>query len=172
MSARAATFSASSPSMPAPSRQRSGTARTSSSHIYRSEVGRMTLTSTQALPQLMWSPEAILQEIADTKILRKNWNGYGAQAPSERSRALAKRIVVCLAKRTSLRPLRVVPSAMGGLGILFSNRGRLADFEVLNDGVVVVGLQARGEPADAWSTATDDPDIVSSAERIASFLFR
>ena len=133
---------------------------------------RMKPTSTQGAMGFVWDPTTALQEVDRTKTLRENWDGYGARVPSEDARVLARGIVLRLAQRSSLKPLRVVPSVGGGLGILFAKKGRLADIEVLNSGVVVVGLQARGEPADAWTTDPDERGLVATAERIATFLSR
>ena len=94
-----------------------------------------------------------------------------SEAPSDlafdNARALLHRL-----KIDGLKPSRVVPSVEGGIGIVFSDRARYADFECLNTGEVSAVLSDRKGKVEAFEVATDFEGYKHAIKNIREFLSR
>ena len=109
--------------------------------------------------------------------LLPDWNGYGAAPPSEESLIISSRIFE-EALETDLIPVKMVPSAEGGVALIFRGghvdqreeavvvRPKYADIEIGNDGSIVASTVNR--------ETKEDPEIWSiwdsSFRRIKDFL--
>lgn len=105
----------------------------------------------------------------ELKNLEANWDSYGAPPPNARSLFEAQRILTRLVDEEAMSPSRVVPSAEGGVGIVFVQDDRYADFECFNDGAIaaVISDRSRGTPK-VWNV--DDRSLSDSIQRIREFL--
>lgn len=73
-------------------------------------------------------------EVEKLKTFKYNWNSYDAEPPSPSAIQIAMKLVDSLCN-SGLEPCRVVPSAIGGVGITIRwFEGRKAYLEVRNDG--------------------------------------
>lgn len=113
-----------------------------------------------------------IQEAIDaTASLHADWNGYGAERPSDSTRETMHRVLNLLASQGML-PDRVVPSAEGGLFMLL--KGKLADstpmkadVESFNSGEVTFAYRPKGDKLTLWEVMASDEDAIrESIERI------
>ena len=69
--------------------------------------------------------------------LRRDWDSYGAEPPSTNAIENAREAIGELMK-ADIVPNAVVPSAEGGVGIVFVRFARYADVEFLNEGDILM----------------------------------
>ena len=69
--------------------------------------------------------------------LRRDWDSYGAEPPSANAIDNARKALEKL-KEADIVPNAVVPSAEGGVGIVFVRFARYADVEFLNEGDILM----------------------------------
>lgn len=67
--------------------------------------------------------------------LKRGWNGYGADPPSELASQMADRMLTMFSTGGQL-VYRVAPSAVGGVGITWRDGRRKCYVECFNDGTV------------------------------------
>lgn len=106
-----------------------------------------------------------LSELCD---LTDDWNSYGAEAPNQKSLAIATMVLLQLFQQDFL-PNKVIPSADGGIAFVFLNNGKQADIEVFNDGEALVGIYH----LDKDTEVLDLPDyrVEESIQKIYEFLY-
>jgi hypothetical protein len=93
----------------------------------------------------------ISSEIMNLNLTQPNWNGRGADAPSQLAIANALLIVEQLTTAGLLTINKVVPSAEGGVAIvIISTPEKYADFECLNDGSITASYNNRKNIFEAW----------------------
>lgn len=101
--------------------------------------------------------------IAETGRLSNDWNGYGAERPTTTARMMAYRIVH-QAATFGLIPLKVVPSAAGGLFLLFAgHRGGVdvsADVECFNSNEMTFAFRRSGEALEVWDVDPSDASAI------------
>jgi hypothetical protein len=89
------------------------------------------------------------QKLKDMNKLLPNWNSYGAEPPSEESRARAMKVLAVLQEQ-SFPPTKVVPSSEGGIAICFIRDDRYADIEFLNTGENLAVTYRGAEEPTVW----------------------
>ena len=90
--------------------------------------------------------------------LREGWNGYAAPAPTEQAILMAKSFVDTLL-REKYEPKRLVPSAVGGVGITHRHGDKNVYVEFYNDGRVLA----------LFSDDVSDPEIKRIEPSLKSF---
>jgi hypothetical protein len=99
-----------------------------------------------------------------------NWNGYGSPSPNATALALAERVLAAV-DDAGFRAVRVMPSADGGVGIIFRSGTFYADIECYNSNEIVGTLSNR---KGSITTFDIDPKgeigIARAAARIRAFL--
>ena len=121
-------------------------------------------TQSEPWSHLVWLAQSLLSEQATRFAelyerldrlaeLREDWDTYGAPLPNRSSISNA-RSILALFEKAYLTPAKVVPSAEGGVGIVFVRGERCADVECLNDGdVLAAKYTGEGEP-EVWEVKT------------------
>jgi hypothetical protein len=94
-------------------------------------------------------------ELRRLSALGANWDSYGSEPPNRSSVALAQRLLQ-LAETADLPATRLMPSADGGITILFSNADRLVVFECLNSGEIVMAHTSLNTETQARDVQDDD----------------
>ena len=100
--------------------------------------------------------------------VHNNWDSYGAPAPNRVAIQAAQRVLDAL-QHAGLKPDRIVPSAEGGVGIVFFRGDRYADFECFNDGGVLIGMSDRTGNPIVREVRPDQP-IGPEIERVRRFI--
>ena len=77
----------------------------------------------------------LIKAVEETKTLDHDWNGYGSDPPYDLAREIAKDVL--LRSTAIVKPMRVAPSAEGGIGICFYKGNRYADIECMNTGDIL-----------------------------------
>lgn len=100
--------------------------------------------------------------------LETDWNGYDSAPPSSLSLQRAQGFLNALAAMR-FRPTRIVPSAEGGVAVIFSDGRRYGDVEFFNRGAIVgATYTGRNEP-DIWELGPTDMSYLEGAGRIREF---
>ena len=86
------------------------------------------------LSSFAWLDEEI-QKLEELKVLKCNWDTYGASAPNETAIKSATRALQQL-YQLDVRPDRVAPSTEGGIVISFFEDPKYADIEFFNSGEI------------------------------------
>lgn len=100
--------------------------------------------------------------------LSENWNSYGAEAPSKEALGIALQILEDLFS-LNLLPNNVLPSAEGGIGLVFLSGNKQADIEVFNDGDVLAGIYHLEKDTEIIEVNKDAVDEAS--QKIYEFLY-
>lgn len=95
-----------------------------------------------------------------------NWDADGTKAPKEANVRLLTEYI--LNQIFPFVPDRVVPSAEGGLGLVFFAPGITADFEILNDGEVTFSVVS-AKTTEVWQICSM-ADVNSSKETLREVL--
>lgn len=97
-----------------------------------------------------------------------NWDVDGTKAPKEANVRLLTEYI--LNQIFPFVPDRVVPSAEGGLGLVFFSPGITADFEILNDGEVTFSVIDRNNnTTEVWQICSI-ADVNSAKETLRQVL--
>jgi hypothetical protein len=67
--------------------------------------------------------------------------------------------------RTGLLPSKMVPSAEGGVGMIFTRADRYADVEFLNNGEVLAAQYRGDQEPDVWEAS----DVRATVRRLTDF---
>jgi hypothetical protein len=127
-------------------------------------------TAYRGSAETLHSADALFARIDTLTQLPDDWNTYGAQAPSARVAAWAKR-AVRIADWLNISPAAVIPSAENGLGLAFRRGRRYADIEFLNSGdVLAVTSDGNGTPT-AWEVDRSEQGIVDALKAIRDYLW-
>ena len=109
------------------------------------------------------------KSILNLSSLQKDWNHRGAEAPSRESIVRAELVSKSLAS-LDFPPVKVVPSAAGGVAVIFaSDHQKYADIECLNDLSIVASYTDRRDLVRAWEI-TDDQLSVPELWRVTKDL--
>lgn len=101
------------------------------------------------------------------KQLADGWDGYDAEAPSEKAHSLAQQVLTLLSDR-DLQPSRVAPSIEGGLVFAFSVDELYADIECLNSGEILAVTSQPGEDPLVWEL--DQDTLEETIDQLERFL--
>jgi len=102
--------------------------------------------------------------------LQEDWDSYGAPSPSPASVTLGTKYLAAFLSK-GLLPHRVVPSAEGGVALMFSSSPKQAYFEITNEEELSIGTYGKGQKltitdlsseSDAAANAAKARDIISS----------
>jgi len=81
-------------------------------------------------------------ELDHLRTLPDDWDGYGAETPSEEAISLARMVLDAIHETESaIEPTRVVASAEGGVVVCFARGDRYADIECFNSGEMAFGTR-------------------------------
>ncbi|MEZ6142329.1 MAG: hypothetical protein R3B84_17355 [Zavarzinella sp.] len=111
------------------------------SHVY--SVGENTCTRQQIFS--LFECRKLYSRIDDFKLLRKGWDSYNAEPPSEQSLEHARRFLDFLS-RIDRFPYALNPTVVGGVGFTFRNDKRTAYVEFRNTGNCHVAFMGAGKP--------------------------
>lgn len=81
-------------------------------------------------------------EFQSLRLLKEDWDSYGAPPPNDRSYSLAEQAVGA-ARSLSMTGFRIVASAEGGIGLCFVNDDRYAHIEASNEGELISVMFSR-----------------------------
>ena len=113
---------------------------------------------------------ALRDQLKKLRLLRANWDTYGAPAPNDVALAAAD-AALRMFRVMDVLPTRVLPSADGGIGILFTEREQYAHIEFENSGDTWVLIYGSNNPPITWQLPSGDPDSLREAwDRISASL--
>lgn len=101
--------------------------------------------------------------------LEEDWDGYGAPSPSLAAINLGTKYLGAFLKE-GLLPRRVVPSAEGGVALMFDSSPKHAYFEITNDKDLSVGTYGRGQEL-IVTDLTNQPSTAAKAKDIINNFF-
>ena len=99
--------------------------------------------------------------------LKNNWDGYGAEPPNHVASYHAEWVLSLLNAYPAV-PDRVVPSAEGGISLVFTSGNKVATLELLNTGEILVSLVKGRE--DAKVSEVTLPFVGGALERICAHI--
>jgi hypothetical protein len=112
-----------------------------------------------------------LDELESMKQLPRDWNGYASEPPNSIALDRAGRILDILQEmETACEPKEVVPSAEGGVGILFAEGNKRGLIECSNDDEVAAIVYEPGGQSNSWSVANYDGGIKETLSRIDNYI--
>ncbi|OAI43881.1 hypothetical protein AYO43_09745 [Nitrospira sp. SCGC AG-212-E16] len=105
-------------------------------------------------------------ELQSLKELKKDWDGYGADAPNKAALATARNVLNYL-KDMDLKLERVLASAVGGVSICFVSAGKYAEIECYNtDTAIAITSLTRTNERSIWEVDS----IKDTLQRISRFI--
>lgn len=114
---------------------------------------------------------AQLSKLDSFRRLRPGWDSYEADPPNETALENARQALLLFLGSESPLPVRVAPSAEGGVTLVFSWGGsKYADIECFNDGEVLAITSEPGQEPTIWPLALDKEGFDIALERITTFL--
>lgn len=105
----------------------------------------------------------LFSQLDSLRDLRPDWDSYGASTPAMRTIWEAQAALEQFAP-TGLLPTRFVPSAEGGVGMIFTRADRYADLEFLNSGEVLAARYQGNQEPEVWES-TDIAETVAHLTR-------
>ncbi len=105
------------------------------------------------------------QRLRTTVTLRKGWDTYGAEAPSDVARTLALKILNAL-EADSLPPARLMASSEGGIAISFVEGDNRAEIEIYNTGEVAAATYSVHSEPVAWELSNTDSALTHAITQI------
>lgn len=111
------------------------------------------------------------EKLESFRALQRGWDSYNAEPPSDLAINNARRILHLVWSQSVPVPVRLSPSVEGGVGVVFTSaKGKYADLECFNDGeILAVTTEGAGEPI-VWSVGEGGGNLMSTLEKIKSFL--
>ena len=97
------------------------------------------------------------QRITDLLELPEDWNGQGSDRPNMVAARSCLAVIRLLGVDFSDYS-RLVPSAEGGLAIVFFSGDTVATIECFNDGEIVVGISSPGQPPEVSELPPNRPE--------------
>ena len=95
------------------------------------------------------------RRLKSTVTLACGWDTYGAEAPNDVARGLARKILDAL-EADLLPPTHLMPSAEGGIAISFVDGDNRAEIEIYNTGEIAAATYSgRSEPM-AWELSNTE----------------
>ncbi|MBN1515612.1 hypothetical protein JXA32_03480 [Candidatus Sumerlaeota bacterium] len=108
--------------------------------------------------------------INELKELERDWDSYGAPAPTFKAISLSQTILDEL-NNIEFLPNGVLPSVEGGIAFIFSNHEKYANVEIDNDGDAICGMSDRINDARVFQFNPEDrADFVAAIDEIRDFL--
>jgi len=127
----------------------------------------------EAVPQYAKAQRShFLAELKKIQGLPENWNGYASEPPNRVAINSAERILITLHEMdTLLEPKEIVPSAEGGVGILFARGKRRGLIECSNDDEMAAIIYEPGGQSDSWSVADYEGGIKETLGHITAYIY-
>lgn len=123
---------------------------------------------TPSSPMRRWID--LRRKLESFRLLRSGWNSYNAPPPSKESLEAAKRFLAVTENR-NLRPSRITPSVVGGVGITIRRSGKKGFVEFYNSGKVCLLLSEPQKRAlETFTFSSNLGDLVQVAMRIEEYL--
>ena len=111
----------------------------------------------------------LFEQLESLENLENGWDTFDSPAPSHAAVSRARNVLQTVLG-SGLRPDAVVPSAEGGVGLVFSGQAkRYADIECLNSEELLVVTSDRVSDPKVWDIG-GDLSLEETIERIATFL--
>lgn len=149
----------------APSSGQFGLPRTD--EIYLLELQRVATSNAVRREQLY---SQLADQMRSLEKTQSGWDSYEAEPPNDVARTAASRGLQIL-KTLHAEPVRVLPSADGGVGICFNHGTKYAQLEFLNDGDAHALMYGGSEGPHAWQIdLTDREALRQTWSRISAYL--
>lgn len=124
---------------------------------------------TSTFQQLEQRFQNLADQLESLRAVDRQWDGFGAIAPEERSIRVAARLLKEL-KGVGAQPVAIRPAAEGGVGICFTSGNKYAQIEVSNDGDIYgLIVPTAGEPT-FWEIGSAEQPIAQDWGRIRAAL--
>lgn len=111
----------------------------------------------------------LLSQIEKLTYLEGNWNSYGAPKPEKKAIDNAESILKTITE-LKIFPAKILPSAEGGISILFVKDNKYADIECDNEGDIIAGMSDRQGNRDFWEVQKEEALYELTLKRIHTFL--
>lgn len=112
---------------------------------------------------------SLAKRLSEISVLENDWDGYGADRPSERAIRAAQDSLQALVE-ANLQPTSVDPSAEGGVCISFRKNGRYADIEFFNSGEVLAVTSTGHDDSKVWQVSEHGRSLPLAVEKIRRFI--
>ena len=116
-----------------------------------------------------WRSKARFVEVRgrlnSTVTLACGWDTYGAEAPNDVARALARKILDAL-EADLLPPTRLMPSAEGGIAISFVEGDNRAEIEIYNNREIVAATYSGFSEPRAWELSNTESALKNAITEI------
>lgn len=120
------------------------------------------------------------QQLVALNSVKDNWDTYGSPKPNEEALKVAAAVLGTLQQDGLLIPIKLLPSAEGGVGICFVEESRYAHIEIFNEGGLasVVMFETgqhssvRREPRIFESDVTERDNLTQISREIREHLYR
>jgi hypothetical protein len=118
------------------------------------------------------SPRNLQECVHELEALRDlvpGWNGYRAEPPGPLALTAARQALESLSILASL-PERVIPSAEGGIALVFSTDPLYTALEIFNDGEILASFSDLAHRHEVWETGLDEAALRHTLERFGALL--
>jgi len=109
-------------------------------------------------------PKELIDQLMLLPSLEDGWNGYKAPKPNPNSLQKTKDFLVEILYN-KIVPISIVPSAEGGVGIVFKFDEWYIDLEIFNDGKMV-GCFSKPENIHVWEVFS----VQEASQKITEFM--
>lgn len=114
---------------------------------------------------------AQLSRLDSFRSLQTGWDSYEAEPPNETALENARQVLLLFIESESSLPIRVAPSAEGGVALIFSKGdSKYADIECFNDGEILAITSEPAQEPTIWPLTLDEEAVYTAFERITTFL--
>lgn len=113
---------------------------------------------------------AMKERIQGFRQLPVGWDGYDTDAANATAEFWAVEALDIIVKRNFIRPVRILPSVEGGIGMTFHEGDKSATIEFYNSGeIAAVTSKGQDEPT-AWDVTPSTRNIENLLGRIQNFI--
>ena len=99
-----------------------------------------------------------LSRLDSFRSLQTGWDSYEAEPPNETALENARQVLLLFMESESSLPVRVAPSAEGGVALIFSkgDSSKYADIECFNDGEILAITSKPAQEPTIWPLTLDE----------------
>jgi len=105
------------------------------------------------------------RRLNSTKTLARGWDTYGAEAPNDMARALARKILDAL-EADLLPPTHLMASAEGGIAISFVEGDNRAEIEIYNTGEIAAATYSGSSEPMVWELSNTESALKNAITEI------
>jgi hypothetical protein len=109
------------------------------------------------------------KQLSRLALLKDDWDGYGAEAPSQWS-VDSTRSVLRILSDLDFEPTSIDASAEGGVCISFQYANRYGDVECLNSGEILAVTSAGGDATEVCEIRDTDLGLRTTLDKIRRFV--